>query len=57
MDANFHLLPELDETAGRIRVVSTTAVPLFPRVKTGAFEDFLYYRLNTVCVNVAMQKH
>jgi hypothetical protein len=44
----------LDETAGKIRVVSTTAVPLWPRLKTGAFNDVLYYRLNTVCVDLGM---
>ena len=43
----------LDETAGRVRVVSTTAVPLWPRVTAGAFSDVLYYRLNTVCVGTA----
>lgn len=42
----------LDETAGRVRVVSTTTVPLWPRVKAGAFNDVLYYRLNTVCVDI-----
>ena len=47
----------LDRTAGRVRVVSTTAVPLWPRVKTGAFNDVLYYRLNTVCVDVESRKN
>jgi transcriptional regulator of acetoin/glycerol metabolism len=42
----------LDETAGKIRVVSTTPVPLWSRVKPGSFSDVLYYRLNTVYVDV-----
>ena len=44
----------LDDAADQIRVVSTTAAPLWPRVETGAFNDMLYYRLNTVCVDVGM---
>jgi hypothetical protein len=51
-DDQHNLLAWLDQTGGRIRVVSTTSVPLWPRVKTGAFSDVLYYRLNTVCVDV-----
>jgi hypothetical protein len=51
-DDQQRVLRWLDETAGRIRVVSTTATSLWPRVKTGAFSDVLYYRLNTVCVDV-----
>jgi hypothetical protein len=47
----------LDQTAGRVRVVSTTAVPLWPRVKTGAFSDMLYYRLNTVFVDASSRKN
>jgi hypothetical protein len=43
----------LDETTGRVQVISTTAVPLWPRVTAGAFNDVLYYRLNTVCVGMA----
>jgi sigma-54-interacting transcriptional regulator len=46
------LLAWMDQVDGRIRVVSTTAVPLWPRVNAGAFNDVLYYRLNTVCVDV-----
>jgi len=52
-DDQHRVLQWLDETGGRIRVVSTTAVPLWASVKTGAFDDVLYYRLNTVCVDVA----
>ena len=53
-DDQHRVLRWLDETAGQIRVVSTTAVPLWPRVKAGAFNDVLYYRLNTIYVDVTM---
>jgi hypothetical protein len=42
----------LDQGAGRIWVVSTSAEPLWPHVDAGAFSDVLYYRLNIVCVRV-----
>jgi len=42
----------LDHAARQVRVVSTTAEPLWPRVETGTFNDMLYYRLNTVCVDL-----
>ena len=42
----------LDQTAGRIRVVSTTRTSLWPLLKSGVFHDALYYRLNTVCVDI-----
>jgi transcriptional regulator of acetoin/glycerol metabolism len=48
------VLAWLDQADGRIRVISTTAVPLWPRVSTGAFNDVLYYRLNTVCVDLGL---
>jgi sigma-54-interacting transcriptional regulator len=38
----------LELNAGQTRVVSTTPGPLWPRVKAGAFNDVLYYRLNIV---------
>jgi hypothetical protein len=46
------LLDWLDRAAGRTQVVSTMPAPLLPRVQAGAFLDRLYYRLNTVCVDV-----
>jgi hypothetical protein len=49
-----HVLRWLDQTSGRIRVVSTTAVPLWPRVKAGTFDDVLYYRLNTISVDMGL---
>jgi hypothetical protein len=42
------VLDWLDRTAGRIRIVSTTQAPLWPRVQNGCFSEALYYRLNTV---------
>jgi transcriptional regulator of acetoin/glycerol metabolism len=33
-------------------VISTSTTPVMPRVQSGAFLDMLYYRLNTVCVDV-----
>jgi hypothetical protein len=48
------VLDWLDQTGGQIRVVSTTGSPLWRRVKAGAFDDVLYYRLNTVSAGVVM---
>jgi hypothetical protein len=53
-DDQHRVLRWLERAAGQIRVVSTTTMPLWPRVKAGAFNETLYYRLNTVCVNVGM---
>jgi hypothetical protein len=53
-DDQHRVLRWLDETAGQIRVVSTTTASLWPSVKSGAFSDVLYYRLNTVYVDVTM---
>ena len=48
-----HRLFEWLEPAGRcVRVISTTAVPLFPRVESGHFIETLYYRLNTVMLEI-----
>ena len=46
------LLEWLEQGDGRTQVVSTSPTPLLPRVQCGAFIDTLYYRLNTVCVDV-----
>ena len=51
-DDQSRLLSWLDEAIGRTQVVSTTAWPLLSRVHSGGFIDTLYYRLNTVCVNL-----
>ena len=46
------LLEWTDRTTGRMQVISTTPAPLLRYVLAGAFLDTLYYRLNTVCVDV-----
>jgi hypothetical protein len=46
------LLEWLALSAGQTQIVSTTASPLLTRVETNGFLDTLYYRLNTVCVDV-----
>lgn len=44
-----------ESAAMRIHVVSTTSVPLFQMVTAGLFFDSLYYRLNTLVLD--MQNH
>jgi hypothetical protein len=51
-DEQFCVLRWLDDVRGRIRVVSTTHEPLWPRVQVGVFNEVLYYRLNTVFVDM-----
>jgi hypothetical protein len=46
------LLTWLETRARRIQIVSTTSTPLIPMVDAGAFNDTLYYRLNTMHVDV-----
>jgi Sigma-54 interaction domain len=52
LEDQIHLLEWLGRAVGRTQVVSTTPAPLLPRVRAGAFIDSLYYRLNTVYVDV-----
>ena len=52
IEDQIHLLEWLGRAVGRTQVVSTTCSPLLPRVRAGAFIDTLYYRLNTVYVDV-----
>jgi hypothetical protein len=47
-----YLVDWLELTHGRTQVVSTTSAPLLPRVEAGEFNATLFYRLNTVCVDV-----
>ncbi len=51
-DDQLRLLDWLERAEGRTQVVSTSSTPLLPRVHAGSFIDTLYYRLNTVCVDV-----
>ena len=46
----------LTEAHGRLQVISTSAQPLFPLVKRGAFRADLYYRLNALRFD-ALSKH
>ena len=47
-----YLVEWLERAAGRTQVVSTTPVALLPLVQAGTFLARLYYRLNTVCVDL-----
>jgi hypothetical protein len=51
-DQQSELLEWLDQAAGRVRVISTTSAPLWPRVKNGSFHETLYYRLNVLYVDL-----
>jgi hypothetical protein len=35
----------------RLRLVTLSAVPLYPRIEAGQFDRTLYYRLNTITVH------
>jgi hypothetical protein len=47
-----YLIEWLARAAGQTQVVSLTPTPLLPLVQAGAFLPRLYYRLNTVCVDL-----
>lgn len=51
-DEQVRILGWLEQVSGQVRVVSTTTVPIWPRVAQGQFNEVLYYRLNTVYVDV-----
>jgi Sigma-54 interaction domain len=51
-DEQRRLLDWLGSTPYRPQVVSTTSAPLLPLVEAGLFNDSLYYRLNTMYVDV-----
>lgn len=46
------LLEWLDRAVGRTQVVSLSSGPLMPLVEEGRFINALYYRLNTICVDL-----
>jgi len=46
------LLAWLDDRPGHVRVISTAASDLFDLVNAGGFLDPLYYRLNTIVIDV-----
>jgi hypothetical protein len=47
-DQQRRLVHWLEKTAGSVRVIATTSVPLFAMVQRGAFLDRLYYLLNII---------
>jgi len=53
LEDQLHLFEWLERSAGRTQIVSTTTTPLLDRVHTGEFIETLYYRLNTVCVDLS----
>jgi transcriptional regulator of acetoin/glycerol metabolism len=46
------LLGWLETRPRRIQIVSTTSAPLEGRVESGVFNDVLYFRLNTVRIDL-----
>jgi hypothetical protein len=54
-DEQRQLITWMDQNLGRAQVVSTTPRQLLPRVQAGLFNDTLYYRLNTVCMDVSAE--
>lgn len=56
IDEQEALFSRLNDRANQIRVVTTTAVPLWPAVKAGRFHEGLYYRLNTISLDATAQK-
>ena len=43
----------LESEFTRAQVVSTSRSPLTHRLAAGAFDEALYYRLNTICINAS----
>jgi Sigma-54 interaction domain len=52
LSAQRELLAWLDDRLGRVRVISTSHRDVFDLVTAGEFLDPLYYRLNTIVVDV-----
>ncbi len=46
----------LSNGSGTVQVVSTSAEPLFPRIERGLFLEELYYRLNTVRLDLEEER-
>ena len=51
-DDQLHLLDWLEHAVARTQVISTTSRPLLAQVESGAFIETLFYRLNTICLDV-----
>ena len=43
----------MSRSSGATQVIATSPVSLLPLVERGAFLDLLYYRLNTICLELA----
>jgi hypothetical protein len=54
MEEQRRLLRWLEQAVGRVQVISTTSTSLLARVQSGTFVDTLYYRLNTVCLDITV---
>jgi hypothetical protein len=54
LDEQRRLLAWMDQSAARTQIVSTTSSSLFPWVEAGDFLSALYYRLNTLYVDVSV---
>lgn len=54
MEDQRRLLRWLEQAVGRVQVISTTSTSLLARVQSGTFVDTLYYRLNTVCLDITV---
>jgi hypothetical protein len=52
LDDQRTLLEWLERVAGRTRVISTASAPVLPLVEAGAFVQRLYYRLNTIYIDL-----
>ena len=52
-DDQRQLLEWLEPAARFVQVISTTSVALFHVVEGGSFSDMLYYRLNTMCLDMS----
>ena len=52
LDDQQRLLAWLDDVAEGTRVISVTSAPILPLLESGAFLGALYYRLNTVYVDL-----
>jgi hypothetical protein len=46
------LVEWLAHRAGRTQVISTSPAPVLPRIAAGEFAESLYYRLNTIYVDL-----
>jgi hypothetical protein len=55
-DEQLRFLDWLDSSSKRIQVVSTASAPLLGLVEARAFDAALYYRLNTVYIDLTVER-